>query len=107
MYRIFVTVGLVCLFALPALAADKAVKMRGTLRTGVVAIGAETTGIIIETRDGNYELDFGSDQQLRKKAEKLNGKTIVVAGTLNARKGIEIRERRIVTVTSLEADDRK
>jgi hypothetical protein len=60
--------GLMCLVALPALAAEpapKKVEMKGTLRTGIVAIGGETTGTIIETKEGKYEPDFGTDRDLR------------------------------------------
>ena len=87
MWKTLVLSGLMCLVALPALAAEpapKKVEMKGTLRTGIVAIGGETTGTIIETKEGKYELDFGTDKDLRKKAEELNGK-MVVTGELNMR----------------------
>jgi acetyl esterase/lipase len=82
--------------------AAKAVELRGILRTGIVAIGGETTGTIIQTDKGSFELDLGSGKELRAKAERLAGKTVVVKGTLTIRKGVEIRERRIVTVRVLE-----
>src|ERR1051326_8505479 len=68
----------------------KAEKMEftGTLRTGVVASGGETTGTIIETKEGKFELDFGKQKELRQKAEKLNGKSVVVVGKLEIRKGV-------------------
>jgi hypothetical protein len=78
------------------------VELTGTLRTGIVAIGAETTGTIIETKKGKFELDFGRQKELRQKAEKLNGKPVLVVGTLEIRKGVEVKERKIVSVTSLE-----
>ena len=87
MWKTVVLSGLMCLVALPALAAEpapKEVEMKGTLRTGIVAIGGETTGTIIETKEGKYELDFGTDKDLRKRAEELNGK-MVVTGELNMR----------------------
>ena len=74
----------------------------GKLRTGIVAIGGETTGTILETKKGSFELDFGKQKDLRQKAEKLNGKNVTVVGRLDIRKGVEVKERRIVTVTSLE-----
>ena len=40
---------------------------------------------------------------LQAQAEKLNGKTGIVTGTLAIRKGVEIRQRFIVTVTTLKA----
>ena len=78
------------------------VELTGKLRTGVVAIGGETTGVTLETKLDKFELEFGKDKELRQKAEKLNGKLVKVAGTLEIRKGVEVKERKIVTVTSLE-----
>jgi hypothetical protein len=96
-------VGLLHGFTGMALAQEgKKVEMKGTLRTGIVAIGGETTGTIIETKEGRFELDLGKDKELRQKAEKLNGKMVVATGTLVIKKGVEIKERRIVTVASLE-----
>jgi hypothetical protein len=103
---------LVCLLAVPALAADKEkgakkVEFKGKLRTGIVAIGGETTGTIIETKDGTYELELGKDKELRAKAKRLDGKPVVVTGILGVRKGIEVKERKIITVTSLKGADEK
>lgn len=81
---------------------EKRVELTGTLRTGIVAVGGETTGIIIETKESKYELDFGKDKELRQKAEKLNGKAVTVAGTLEIRKSVEVKERKIVAVARLE-----
>lgn len=78
------------------------VELTGKLRTGIVAISGETTGTIIETKKGKFELDFGKQKELRQKAEKLNGKTVLVIGTLKIRSGVEVKERKIVSVTSLE-----
>jgi hypothetical protein len=106
-------VGVACLATVTALAADgdkkggKKVEMKGTLHTGVVATGGETTGIVIDTKDGKYELELGKGKKLRQKAKELNGKSVVVAGTLVVRKGVEVRERKIITVTSLKASDEK
>jgi hypothetical protein len=80
----------------------KKMELTGKLRTGIVAIGGETTGTILETKKGTFELEFGKQKELRQKAEKLNGKTVTVVGKLEIRKGVEVKERRIVTVTSLE-----
>ena len=104
---------LVCLLAVPALAADKEkkgakkVEVKGTLRTGIVAIGGETTGTVIDTKEGRYELELGKNKELRDKAERLNGKPVVVAGTLEIRKGLAVKERKIITVASLKAADEK
>lgn len=80
----------------------KKVTLIGTLRTGIVAVGGETTGTILETKEGKYELDFGQNKELRQKAAKLNGQAVLVAGTLEIRKGVEVKERKIITVTRLE-----
>ena len=80
----------------------KKMELTGKLRTGIVAIGGETTGTILETKKGTFELEFGKQKELRQKAEKLNGKNVTVVGKLEIRKGVEVKERRIVTVTSLE-----
>jgi ketosteroid isomerase-like protein len=77
-----------CLVALPALAAEpapKKVEVKGALRTGVVAIGGETTGTSIETKEGKYEPDFGTVKDPRKKEEELNGRMVVVTGDVNMR----------------------
>jgi hypothetical protein len=75
----------------------------GTLQTGIMAIGGETTGVILETGKGSpYELDLGSNEELRKLAEKLNGKKVVVQGEYKPRQGVEVSERRIIEVKSLE-----
>ena len=101
----FLLIGAGLVLALPALAAGKnpkEVAVQGTLRTGVVAIGGETTGLVIETKAGTFELDVGKDKQLREKAEKLDGKVVVVTGTLTVRRGVEVKERKIITVASLK-----
>lgn len=105
MGKSFAWVALACFVGLQAVAADKEgkkVDLKGKLRTGIVAIGGETTGTIIETKDGTFELDFGKDKELRQKADKLNGDTVQVEGTLTVRKGVEVKERKIVAVSKLE-----
>jgi len=103
MARLFAVTTLLCLLALPALAADKEVQVRGTLKTGIVAIGGETTGTIVRTKAGTFELDLGKDKELRALAKKLDGKEVVVSGPLQVRKGVEVKERRIITVKTLKA----
>ncbi|HZT81893.1 MAG TPA: hypothetical protein VFA26_16830, partial [Gemmataceae bacterium] len=69
------------LLAAPAAADDKKepakgggtieLEVKGTLMTGIVAIGGETTGVVVRTKDGfNCEVAGVKD-------EKLNGKTVV------------------------------
>jgi hypothetical protein len=104
------TLGLVFFLALAVFAADKdakKVEVKGTLRTGIVAVGGETTGTIIQTKDGQLELELGTNKELREKAAKLDGKMVAVSGTLEVRKGVEVKERKIITVMSLdEAKDK-
>ena len=76
----------------------------GVLRTGVVAIGGETTGIIVTAKRITWELDFGKNAGLRAAAARLYGKLVTVRGTLERRVGVEIKERWIVVVTSLKGE---
>jgi hypothetical protein len=78
------------------------VELKGKLRTGVVAIGSETTGTVLDTDKGRFELDVGKDRGLRAGVPQLDGKAVVVTGTLTVRKGVEVAERRIVAVRTLE-----
>src|SRR5438445_8578938 len=102
---------MICVILLRAamLAADSApteesitVTVVGTLRSGIVAIGGETTGTTITAKGIKWELDFGTNAKLRATAEKLNGKQGTVSGTLERRAGVEVKERWIVTVTSVK-----
>jgi hypothetical protein len=79
------------------------VEIRGTLRSGMMAIGGETTGTVITARGATWELDLKGVAQGRQKAESLDGRAVLVKGALEIRPGVERRERAIVTVTSLEA----
>ena len=79
------------------------VAVRGTLRTGIMAIGGETTGTTITASGATWELDLGGDAALAKKAESLSGKRALVRGTLTVRRGVERRQRHVVRVTALEA----
>jgi hypothetical protein len=81
------------------------VKVRGTLHAGMMAIGGETTGYTITARGATWELDLGRRKDLHQKADALDGKTVVVTGTLEARPGVEIPTRWIVTVETLTAAD--
>ena len=79
-----------------------AVKVVGKLRTGVVGIGGETTGITITANRVTWELDLGKNADLRTAAEKLDGKMVIVEGTLERRAAVERKERWIVTVRTLK-----
>jgi hypothetical protein len=79
------------------------VEIRGTLETGVIAIGGETTGIVVRSAGSAWELDLGGNAELKQQAEQLNGKTVVVTGVYRRQKGVEIPERHIVAVATLVA----
>jgi hypothetical protein len=95
--------------ALPLIADDKPpddsiqVEVHGTLETGIVAIGGETTGTIIKAGNVTWELDLGGDPKLTAAAEKHNKQKVVVTGAYYKRPGVEIAERHIVKVKSLAA----
>lgn len=75
----------------------------GTLKTGIMAIGGESTGTILTTSaEGVYELDL-KNPKLKAQAEALNGKKVIVEGIYKPRPGVEIKERRIIDVKSLSA----
>lgn len=99
---ISLSVGLFVIAAIAQGEENQKVELKGVLRTGIVAVGGETTGTIIETQKNKFELDFGKHKELQRKAMKLNGKTVLVVGTLAIRKGVEVKERRIITVARLE-----
>lgn len=74
----------------------------GTLKSGLVAIGGETTGTTITAKGITWELDLSESAPFAKLAEKLNGKRAMVKGSLERRKGVEVAERWIVHVTALQ-----
>ena len=94
-----------------ALAQDKKadsyikIQARGKLETGIMAIGGETTGTILHTKSGTLESDLAKNK-LGDQAEKLNGKAVVVTGTLSIRKGVEIHQRLIVVVETIAAAEK-
>jgi len=96
-----------------ALAEDKPpedsihVEVRGTLETGIVAIGGETTGTVIRAGKVTWELDLKGDPKLTALAEKLNKQKVVVSGKYYKKPGVEIAERHIVEVQALKAADAK
>jgi hypothetical protein len=79
------------------------VVVRGTLRTGIMAIGGESTGTTIAARGATWELDLRGQPELRTRAESLDGRRVVVTGSLEVRPGVERRQRWILTVKTLEA----
>ncbi|MEA3411605.1 MAG: hypothetical protein U9R74_08705 [Pseudomonadota bacterium] len=74
----------------------------GTIHTGIFTIGGETTGTTITAKGITWELELGDVPALRETAESLNGRKVTVRGDLERRRGVEIAERWIVTVSELE-----
>lgn len=90
---------------LAALAKGEAVEVqvKGRLTGGMMAIGGETTGTIIKARGLTWELDV-SAPGLRREAARLNGKTVVVTGTVQQKAGVEIATRTILVTRTLAED---
>lgn len=76
------------------------VTVRGTLSAGVMAIGGETTGVTITAAGVRWDLALQTAQ--RDTAGELNGSTVVVSGRLRRAAGVEIKDRLILQVRSLE-----
>lgn len=74
----------------------------GRLKTGLVAIGGETTGTTITAQGITWELDLSDSPAFAKLAEELDGKRAVVQGSLEHRAGVEVQDRWIVKVTALQ-----
>jgi hypothetical protein len=78
------------------------VEAKGKLSTGIVAIGGETTGVMIATPGGSFEVELPRGSN----ADKLNGKTVKVYGTMIQRKGVTVRGvRTIIQASKLEVLD--
>ncbi|MEL7499946.1 MAG: hypothetical protein AAFN77_20250 [Planctomycetota bacterium] len=76
------------------------VEVVGTVTTGIMAIGAETTGSIIRSGEVEWELDFQTAQQLAF-AKKLGSQKARVRGQLLQISGVEIKTRSIILVSSI------
>lgn len=72
----------------------------GRIQFGVPAIGAETTGIVLHTQRGVFELDV-DDGRLNSLAERLDGQTVRVRGALKLTPGVALPSRRIIEVSDL------
>jgi len=78
------------------------VDIKGKIRTDVVAIGGETTGITIQVKNVTWELDLGDNKEFHELAKKLNGQLALVKGTYHEVPGVEIPQRHIVKVDDLK-----
>lgn len=72
----------------------------GTITSGLMAIGGETTGIVIVTAQDQLELQ-PADQAMRQRLQQLNGKTATIRGILETRPGVEVKTRRIIKVSEI------
>ncbi len=80
----------------------KPIEVQGKLNSQVFAIGGETTGFTITTKEGTLELDFARNNELRTLARKLHQKQVAVTGELTTREGVERGTRKIVVVATLK-----
>lgn len=71
----------------------------GRVLTGIVAIGGETTGVVLEV--GQDRLELQCDAAQRATIESLKGQQVTIRGRLETRAGVEIPTRRIITVTEI------
>lgn len=60
------------------------VEAKGKLRTGIMAIGGETTGVVLSAGGVSLEVELPP----KTAAEKLNGKVVIVTGTLYTKRGV-------------------
>ena len=79
------------------------VEVTGTLQTGLMAVGGETTGTVITSSDVTWELDLGQNPKLQKMVSELDGKKVTVVGIYRRHRGVEVRQREIVTVSELSS----
>jgi hypothetical protein len=75
------------------------VEVVGVVRTGVMAIGGESTGTTVSALGFTWELDLAGNKALVELTERSDGKPLLVKGTLTVRKGVE-RGRRVIVVVS-------
>jgi hypothetical protein len=80
------------------------VTLTGRLKVGVMAVGAETTGVTLTTADGtSYDLDFGA---ARPPDQGSDGRSAVVTGTLVRGTGPERPGRRVIKVSGFRLIER-
>lgn len=77
------------------------VTITGTLKTGVMAIGAESTGVTITANGVTWDLEIERHQ--RDAVSNLDGARAMVSGQLRHAGGIEVTGRFIVTVRTVKA----
>jgi uncharacterized protein (TIGR01244 family) len=83
----------------PAAGAPVTGEWTGLVLTGIVAIGGETTGIVLDT--GREKLELQCDATQRATIEGLKGQQVMIRGKLETRTGVEVPVRRIIVVTEI------
>ncbi len=81
-------------------------EFRGVLHHPVLAPGGETTGVVISTPEGGYELDLKQHPEWKRQLPRLRGKLVIVVGKLHIGRSIEGRQRRIIRVHTIGLDER-
>jgi len=80
------------------------VEFPGKLRTGIMAMGGETTGTVIENEDGiKFELDLSRATNLKESADKFDKQPVTATGKIRLIKGVNDRPRYIICVKKLES----
>jgi hypothetical protein len=72
---------------------------QGTLQTGVMAIGGETTGVVLKTSQGSWELVLNDAQ--KKTISSFHNKEVEIKGTATTLPGVERLDRKAITVESI------
>ncbi len=75
------------------------VLLQGTLEAGVVAVGGETTGVLLRADGMTFELIL--PEEIRSTAPALNGRLVRLTGDLSVKAGLERGPRWLVTVERL------
>lgn len=83
------------------------VEITGVIKDGVLAIGGETTGTTIKSGPFLWELDLSDVVKGKTFAKEQHGQSVIVRGRLEHKKGVEIPDRMIVHVDSLQLPRRE
>ena len=67
------------------------VEIKGTLATGMMAMGGETTGTVIRANNATLELDLKGDGKFSELATNLNKKSVIVTGTFQKVTGMAVK----------------
>lgn len=82
------------------------VEINGDLRTGLVAIGGETTGSDITAKGWRFELDYPNDDMAALADRLARTKHAQVLGTFRLVKGVELPDRWVLDVKKIRATPR-